>query len=243
MNTSHKKLWSARLKDFKRDYSLESIISLFCFCLILFVYFVFQANPSIPKEKAAYISVSSAGALFLIGQIYSRLKDRRDQKRKKAQDLFYEWHSKEMKESRIYVSHWRSLKLDTFNSVMPSLSYFERESEKLYKDKYSNKESVKSEFLHEIDDPEASELHFFRIYQFFERWSLLVENNDIDNDSAREYMCSYTPWYIENFIIPWKDSEAEEEHRHIYHSLTRVIKFIPVSIRVLAPILPEDSPE
>lgn len=140
------------------------------------------------RDDLAFISIANAGFLFVISQIYSRLKERRDPKRKRVQDLFAEWHSQAIRDSRAFISRWLAVHGDQNNSL-PSLSSLEIEAAKAYKNSYEqalviSREGKIQEHLphpHALDDPELKELHFFRIYQFFERWSLLVKNQILTN--------------------------------------------------------------
>jgi hypothetical protein len=207
------------LKRFWRDYHLEFIVVLVSVVLTASMYTVF-INGTIAKE---FISIASAGFLFVLAQMYGRLKDRRDAKRKRAQDLFLEWHSKDIRESRIYLSRWRSNIGEC--PGLPSLGQIESDAADEYKIKYKRpSEVVRQEAaLHELDDLALRELHAFRLYQFFERWSLLVKNNDIDSRSANEYMHSYKDWWLDSFIVPWSNSESDQ---FIRQSLVETITYL-----------------
>lgn len=95
------------IKRFWRDYHLESIVVIASILLTTGMYSLFVKGVVV-KE---FIPVASAGFLFVVAQMYGRLKDRRDAKRRRAQDLFLEWHSKEIRESRIYLTRWWRLNL------------------------------------------------------------------------------------------------------------------------------------
>jgi hypothetical protein len=149
-----------------------------------------------------FIPIASAGFLFVIAQIYGRLKDRRDAKRRRAQDLFLEWHSKEIRESRIYLSRWRLI--SDKRGHLPSLGHIENAAADEYRIRYRSPDiasGVNRADLHELDNLELREFHAFKLYQFFERWALLVKNNDIDYRSTNEYMRSYKDWWLDNFIV------------------------------------------
>src|ERR1035438_4206197 len=89
-----------------RLYLLEIVIVAVGISIIGGTYLLFDCILKLDKERLVYISVTVTGMLFIVGHVYSRLKDRRDGKRKRAQEIFLEWHSKEVSESRIFVSRW-----------------------------------------------------------------------------------------------------------------------------------------
>jgi hypothetical protein len=108
---------------------------------------------------------------------------------------------------------------------LPSLGEIERAAADVYRAKYNNPEATREKKLelHELDNAELRELHAFRLYQFFERWMLLVKNNDIDYRSADEYMRSYKDWWLDNFILLWLDKESDE---YIRDSLGEIISYL-----------------
>jgi hypothetical protein len=71
-------------KRFWRDYHLESIVVVASILLTMGMYMLFIKG-TMAKE---FIPIASAGFLFVVAQMYGRLKDRRDAKRRRAQDLF-----------------------------------------------------------------------------------------------------------------------------------------------------------
>jgi hypothetical protein len=208
------------IERFWRDYFLESITAIASILLTLSMYLLFLRG-TMAKE---FIPIANVGFLFVVAQIYGRLKDRRDAKRKRAQELFLEWHSKDIKESRIYLSRWRLVHKETIGSL-PTLGEIEKSAADVYKARYDNPKTTRTKKteLQELDNPELREIHAFRIYQFFERWSLLVKNNDIDSNSADEYMYSYKDWWLDNFIVVWRDKESDE---YIRSSLIEIITYL-----------------
>ena len=218
------------MKLFWKNYSLEILVTFVAFFITLGFYVLFKVLLEVSRDNLAFISIANAGFLFVISQIYSRLKERRDVKRKRAQDLFIEWHSQAIRDSRIFVSRWLSVHADQTNSL-PSLSSLEIEAVKAYKNSYEqalviSRDRRTQEPLpcpHELDDPELKELYFFRIYQFFERWALLIKNSDIDQSSANSYMSSYKQWYLNNFIFPWSEVEQDQ---YIKASLEEIIVLV-----------------
>jgi hypothetical protein len=207
-------------KRFWRDYHLESIVVAASILLTMGMYLLFIKG-TMAKE---FIPIASAGFLFVVAQMYGRLKDRRDAKRRRAQDLFLEWHTKDIKESRIYLSRWRLVHTGIIGNL-PSLGEIERAAAEVYRARYNNPEAARDKNfeLHELDSAELRELHAFRLYQFFERWMLLVKNNDIDYRSADEYMRSYKEWWLDNFIVLWMDKESDE---YIRGSLGEIIGYL-----------------
>jgi hypothetical protein len=207
-------------KRFWRDYHLESIVVVASILLTMSMYLLFIKG-TMAKE---FIPIASAGFLFVVAQMYGRLKDRRDAKRRRAQDLFLEWHSKDIRESRIYLSRLRLVHTEIVGNL-PSLGEIERAAADIYRAKYNNPEVARDKKfeLHELDSAELRELHAFRLYQFFERWMLLVKNNDIDYRSADEYMRSYKDWWLDNFIVLWMGKESDE---YIRASLGEIINYL-----------------
>jgi hypothetical protein len=214
------------MKHFFRNYSLEAVVVIAGLLVSAGAYFIFGRILNVGKDQLAYVSVASAGLLFIVGHVYSRLKERRDSKRKRAQELFLEWHSKDIRESRIFVCRWREIHSA---AALPALGELEKEASKTYRAQYQQtiliKKSEGEDFApmktHPIDDLELKELHFFRVYQFFERWSLLLKNSDIDQRSASEYMASYKNWYLQNFVKPWFERETDV---HLKESLRVILE-------------------
>ncbi|NEQ53021.1 MAG: hypothetical protein F6K11_23255 [Leptolyngbya sp. SIO3F4] len=218
------------MKFFWKNYSLEVFAAIIALSTTFILYFVFRVLLAASQDDLTFISIANAGFLFVISQIYSRLKERREIKRKKAQDIFIEWHSQAVRDSRSFVSRWL-VAHENQNDSLPSLGNLEIEAAKAYKSRYEkalvvSPDGNKQEYLptpHELDNPELKELHFFRIYQFFERWSLLIKNFDIDQPTANSYMSSYKAWYMDNLIHPWAKIEKD---RYIKASLEEIIKLV-----------------
>ena len=75
--------------------------------------------------KVAF-SVLTTAFIFFISTIYGRTKDRREAKRNRALSLFTEWHSVDIRESRIFVSHYLSIIANGSPDNLPSLSTTEK---------------------------------------------------------------------------------------------------------------------
>lgn len=202
-------------------YLLEIAVVLVGLFLVVAAYVVGKYLLAIPSSELTYLSVAVTGLLFVIGHVYSRLKERRDGKRRRAQELFLEWHSDKVRESRIFASRWVKSK---GISNLPALGVLEEQAAQAY---IASKETQSSDSgraaieLHPLDDAEAKELHFFRIYQFFERWAALVDQDDVDTDLASSYMSSYKAWYLTTFIERWYKTESDQ---YIKASLENIIK-------------------
>jgi hypothetical protein len=216
------------MKLFWRDYQLETILSVVSVSGATLLFFIAS---HLPQGQREFISIANAGFLFVAAQIYGRLKDRRDSKRKRAQELFLEWHSKEIRESRIYLSRWRLI-IQAQGNKIPSLGKLEEASASVYQARrqlfFKNSEgnhanNDKAGNVHELDNIELQEFHAFKIYQFFERWALLVKNNDIDFASANEYMQSYKDWWLDNFVCLWLESESDP---YIKASLSKILLYL-----------------
>ncbi len=216
------------MHNFARNYRLEFWTVFAAFLTTGVIYLVFELLLQIEKDKLTYAGLANAGLLFVIGNIYGRLKERREALRKRAQELFLEWHSKEIRESRIYVSRWRAANP---NKTIPALSEIEQLATRSALEKYAkaNAAPISSDQpIHPLSDPEQMELHFFEIYQFFERWSILVKQCDIDRWLADQYMSSYKPWYLEKFIDHWSNVENDP---YISKSLTLIVALVGVKSR------------
>jgi hypothetical protein len=202
----------------RRHLGLEVSIAIVSISFSLLVYVVFSVWLKVASGNLVYVGVVNAGLLFVLGHFYSRLKDRRDFKRRRAQELFLEWHSKDIRESRIYVSRWRCSHNET---ALPTLSSVEHEAAAAYILKYNSKSPMSNGVAapHELDNPELKELHFFRVYQFFERWSVLVQHSEIDHYLASQYLTSYKAWYLDNIISPWSKTETDQYIRASLESI------------------------
>lgn len=221
------------MRNFARNYRLEFWVVFAGLLTTGVIFWMFEVFLHVEKEKLTYAGLANAGLLFVIGNIYGRLKERRDAVRKRAQELFLEWHSKEIRESRIYVSRWRAANPD---KAIPSLSNIEKLAVNSALDKYAKTNAPRLQMLrpaprpatpkhpiHPLNDPEQMELHFFRIYQFFERWSLLIKQGDVDRWLADQYMSSYKPWYMQKFITHWANVENDQ---YMSRSLNLIVELI-----------------
>lgn len=216
------------IRKFVQNYKIEVIAGGIAVAGNIAIYWLLVAPNAVWKVDSLFVAAMVTGISFLAGQMYSRIKERRDAKRKRAQDLFLEWHSKDIRESRIYVSRWLKVRGGgTIQMCLPSLGEIEQAAANSYENNYLARNSATPESVAalvnvgELDDPEKQELHFFRIYQFFERWSLLIEHDDIDNASAISYMSSYTGWYRDKFICSWAHHESDA---YIKASLEKIIR-------------------
>lgn len=108
---------------------------------------------------------------------------------------------------------------------LPSLGQIESAAAEEYRRKYGSSDTASGSRndSHELADLQLREFHAFKLYQFFERWALLVKNNDIDYRSANEYMHTYKNWWLENFIVAWLNKESDE---YIHTSLSEIIKYL-----------------
>ena len=191
-----------------KEYSLEIKVALVSVGVSVVLYCIFISGQHQPQE-ATFATVANAGALFIIAQIYGRAKERKSSNRGRAYDIFLEWHSKEIRESRIYVSRWIKTH-DRLKSLgCAELDAANQYLERYYKAKEDGANNSVNDML-ELDDPEKEEYHFFKIYQFFERWATLVEEDEIDQLAAIRLMSSYTNWYKVQFIEPWLKCEEDE---------------------------------
>lgn len=203
------------MRNFYRLYLLEILVVAAGLAVIGGVYLLFGYALNVDRDKLAYASVASTGMLFIVGHIYSRLKDRRDGTRKRAHDLFVEWHSREIRESRIFVSRW--IEVHGIENIQ-SLSILQTDAATAYHRRYgqslivatSTGETTNNPLPHALDDVELKEFHFFKIYQFFERWAQLVKNADIDQRVASDYMSSYKSWYLSTLIEPLANVEYDQ---------------------------------
>lgn len=190
-------------------YLLE--IAVFCIGITLSIgaFLIGKFVLCIPSAELTYVSITVTGLLFVLGNVYGRLKERRDGKRKRAQELFLEWHSKDIRDSRMFVSRWVKAK---GKSNLQALSALEDEAAVAYiaRKTRSATNSASEADPHPLDDVEAKEFHFFKIYQFFERWAALIDQHDIDVEVANLYMTSYKPWYLATFLEHWYKVEDDQ---------------------------------
>lgn len=101
----------------------------------------------------------------------------------RALQVYDEWHTPLLHESRIQVSNFLELLREGKTLTLPTLTDFEvaqRESNTL--------------------TPYAD--HFFRVIHFFERWALLYAENLLDHALASRLLGSYVRWYRERLLDP-----------------------------------------
>lgn len=210
-------------------YALEATVATATVGLLAVLYIGYGALLSGPEPKLAnFVPISSAGILFVVGHIYARLKQRRDDRRAMALSLFDEWSGTKLRESRIFLSRLR-LVLQSHGGI-PTLGEMESTATKHY---FSGLVSSRQEHdkeislipglssEHELNNYEKREFHAFTLYQFFERWALLVTYQEVDHRIAARYLDSYTGWWINEFLRPWSVGESDP---HIRSSLERIIK-------------------
>lgn len=234
-----------------RDFSVEIITAGIVAVILLasLIYLVSaQISPSLesvvsapaptrrlPPESLAALSFLLAALTFMMGQFYGRLKDRREAKRNRALQLFYEFHSPLFRKSRQYVSHWIDVKGCGDIASSPGLRQIELASMEAYIARVTPNEAgefVEIKYASELENPELIEEHFFAIYQFFERWSMIVENKEIEERDADVYMSSYKGWYVEMFVRHWYSVETDEtiakaqRDIHIKDSLEKILRYV-----------------
>jgi hypothetical protein len=215
-------------------YSLELAIGAFVLLLLGGLYFAYDAllDSQVP-QRAEFLAISSPGILFVIGHVYSRLKQRRDERRTMALTLFKEWHSEPIRSARIYLSRWKQLLSEKSGEGLPALSEIERRATGAYFEHIGEEEPPQASSMsagdavqgpsHELDDPALQELHAFTVYQYFERWALLLENAELDQYVASRYMGSYKEWYLQEFIAHWQSIETDED---ILRSLQKILRLV-----------------
>lgn len=100
-------------------------------------------------------------------------------------DLYNEWHSTALRDSRIFVSAWTK-KLYEQNIGLPSLTRIE-------------------------DEGGETEYYVFHVIHYFEKWATMSQNNVIDGTLLRKMLGSYVDWYETNLIDPLM--RADERNR------------------------------
>lgn len=110
-------------------------------------------------------------------------------------DLYNEWHSLKMRESRIYVSAWTK-ELYEKKIPIPSLSTIEKNGGQ-------------------------DEYHVFHLIHFFEKWAQLSKNNVVDKFLLLKLLDSYLVWYETNLIDPLL---LADERNQDFKNLLKVIK-------------------
>jgi hypothetical protein len=213
-----------------RNYSLEVLTALIATAFVFLLLVVLIAislsfeKDDLPTGLLPAISILPSALIFIGGTIYGRLRDRREARRSRALSLFTEWHSPDMRESRIFVSHYRE-KMNRDPENLPALSDVETNAALERRQFTVEQMSEKPE----LESWSRVEFHFFRIYQFFERWSLLLRYGDIARVDSNNYMSSYARWYLDEFIIPWFKKEDEKitaktgGDKFIFHSLSLIV--------------------
>jgi hypothetical protein len=212
-----------------RDYSMEVVLSVAAILVVGIIFAGFGLGYGLSRDKWWIAAITSAGILFILGQTYSQLKQQRSRRRIQARDLFLEWHSESMRQSRIFISRWKLV--HATEGELPPLGSLAIDAAQRCMDRYANRQQLTQTGLtdpfvpspQELDEPELKEFHFFRIYQFFERWAMLARQRDIDQKAASDYMKPYKQWYLEHFIEPWRKSETDE---YILKSLDQIVRFV-----------------
>jgi hypothetical protein len=106
--------------NFRHNYFAEAIIALIVILILLMMglslYFEI-----IPSQLATSISVLVTSLIFIGGTVYGKHKDRREAKRSRALSMFMEWHSPDMRASRIFASHYLDVRADGVGKNLPSL--------------------------------------------------------------------------------------------------------------------------
>jgi hypothetical protein len=190
-----------------RNYTVEAVASVFAFIGFTPIFYILRDAAQITEPMKIGLSVLSAGSIFIVGTVYGRQKDRREAKRTRALALFAEWHSVDIRTSRIFVSHFLAQRADDDPNNLNALSKIERDAGAFRKMPPPPSDMPAK---NDLEDPNLVEFHFFRIYQFFERWTLLLEHGDIDPRDSHIYMWSYTDWYLKDFVISWLERENDE---------------------------------
>lgn len=180
-----------------------------------------------------------AAAIFIFTNIYNRAKERRNRRVKNTEQIFFEWSSPQIRESRIYMSHWLTIETEKIKKdvhirkgdpirkkkiasklILPSLSKIEKDAKAEYKLNF--KTPLEQQLAqNEIESAVLREKHAFQIYQYFERWALLEINNGLDANSMTTLMSSYKEWWMTDFIEPWFKLEVDD--MHIKKSLDQIL--------------------
>jgi hypothetical protein len=214
---------------FWRDYSMEAVLIVMAILAVGIIFAVFGLGYAPARDYYWIAAITSAGILFILGQAYSQLKQQRSRRRTQARELFLEWHSDSMRQSRIFISRWKLV--HTTEGELPVLGNLANEAAHRCIERYANRSELAVTGSNDpfvpspqaLDEPELKEFHFFRIYQFFERWALLAKQHDIDQKAASEYLKPYKQWYLEHFIEPWRKNETD---KFIQQSLEQIVRFV-----------------
>jgi hypothetical protein len=214
---------------FWRDYSMEVALIIGAILAVSIIFAVFGLGYGPVRDNRWIAAITSAGILFMLGQAYSQLKQQRSRKKMQARELFLEWHSESMRQSRIFISRWKLV--HATEGELPPLGNLASEAAQRCLERYANRSDLAPMGIADpfvptpqaLDEPELKEFHFFRIYQFFERWAVLAKQRDIDQQIASEYMKPYKQWYLEHFIEPWRKNETD---KYIQQSLEQIVRFV-----------------
>lgn len=110
-------------------------------------------------------------------------------------ELYNEWHSEKIRESRIFVSAWTK-QVFSQDSIFPNLTKVENEGGQV-------------------------EYHVFQVIHFFEKWALLAKNEVIDKILIMKLLGSYLVWYETNLIDPLL---IADERNQDFKDLLKLIK-------------------
>lgn len=110
----------------------------------------------------------------------------------RALQVYDEWHSSLLHESRIQVSNFIELVAAGRMERIPTLSEFERaQREPSSLTAYAN--------------------HFFRLVHFLERWALLRRAALLDHALVSHLLGSYVRWYRERLVLPLLAGETNPD--------------------------------
>jgi hypothetical protein len=123
-------------------------------------------------------------AIVYIAVQLTQLQQADTASKKLSLDLYNEWHGKEMHESRIEIS--RSIaKFRKEKRVFPALSKIEGQS-----------------LISVID--------VFRIYHFFEKWALLVQEKHVEPKLLQTLLGGYAAWWSEEYFADAMNKETDQ---------------------------------
>jgi hypothetical protein len=110
-------------------------------------------------------------------------------------DLYNEWHSKDVRASRVFVSSW-SKRLYEQSIELPSLTHIE-------------------------NGGGDTEHHVFHVIHFFEKWATMSKHHVIDTNLLSKMLGSYLTWYQTNLIDPLI---LKDERNQDFKDLLKIIK-------------------
>lgn len=122
----------------------------------------------------------------------------------RALQVYDEWHTPLLHESRIQVSNFLELHREGKILTLPTLTDFEvaqRESTAL--------------------TPYAD--HFFRVIHFFERWALLYADNLLDHALAARLLGSYVKWYRERLLTLLEVGEVNPDFIKLLETIDTMV--------------------